>query len=266
MSATTRAAFARVTLGERNYGPFTTRKKRGGEHWFREKNGRRVLRISDGRGHQRFWRAPKPRPRPNRRANKSRRQEILREVSNDNQVYANIPDSAEVICVLQSSLKNAWRKTEAAEAKAESAEQKLKDMIATSARFAEQVALGEVTNHTTAAHLHSDKQSNEGKTVKTLRGQLNAATRRSEFYRDRLNQVVSWWSHSVKEYDNYSTDADTVMQAYVNRRLLKQYELKCPSQKAICKYQRAKTKFLRRKSPHVPLAFAERMWTYTSIT
>ena len=175
MAATTPAASARVTLGERDSRPFTTREKREGGEWFREKNGRQVLRIHDGKGSCKYWRAPRPRPRPHRRATRRRNQCILQQaVAEDSQ----LPDSAEVIRVLQHSLHNVLRR-------AEVVEQKLQGPIAKSAQFSEQVATGVVaatlatvpqspcteSDCNTKACTDSDCNT---KAVQALRGQFNA--------------------------------------------------------------------------------------------
>jgi len=76
VQATTRVQPAsRVTL-DWQATPFTCREKVETK-WTREKNGRWLLRTSDGHGKVKYWKAPRPRPRLHRRKRRKQKQEAM---------------------------------------------------------------------------------------------------------------------------------------------------------------------------------------------
>ena len=88
--------------------------RREGGKWFFEKNKRVVLKMHDETGRCRYWRAPRPRPRPHRRQIRRRGQQIVRAaLSNENTPSTTPPQEA--IQVLQASLRNSLRRAESAE-------------------------------------------------------------------------------------------------------------------------------------------------------
>ena len=68
-------------------------------------------------GRQRYWRAPRPRPRPHRRQRRNVVKEIVQSALSpaETGAAANLKDSAQVIMVLQTSLRSALLRMEAAE-------------------------------------------------------------------------------------------------------------------------------------------------------
>ena len=85
-----------------------------GRKWCFEKNKRDVLKMHDETGRCRYWRAPRPRPRPHRRQIRRRGQQIARAaLSNENTPSTTPPQEA--IQVLQASLRNSLRRAESAE-------------------------------------------------------------------------------------------------------------------------------------------------------
>jgi len=121
--AATRAAELRVSSGDRNR-PFTMREKEE-KKWMKEKNGRRVLKISNGNGHHRYWRAPRPRPRPNRRQRRRRKKAVTEVAIQGPPPPAASVGAAEVILVLQNVLQTAVQAKEEAQQKLEKTRRKL---------------------------------------------------------------------------------------------------------------------------------------------
>ena len=66
-------------------------------------------------GRQRYWRAPRPRPRPHRRQRRNVVKEIVQSALSPAETGAAAKDSAQVIMVLQTSLRSALLRMEAAE-------------------------------------------------------------------------------------------------------------------------------------------------------
>jgi len=100
--AATRGSLLRVT--STGWGPATTRGEREGIHWFRERNGRKVMKFSDGT----YWRAPRPRPRPNRRKRRHSAKQILQQLLTPEEPQSTpTSEAAEVVQVLQKALRNA---------------------------------------------------------------------------------------------------------------------------------------------------------------
>ena len=63
-----------------------------------------------------------------------------------------------------------------------------------------------------------------------------AMHRRADFYRSKLNLVVSWWSKSIEQYDNRICSAHTALQGHIGRSLLRnglQYCMDEPSMQEI---------------------------------
>jgi len=117
LAATCGASASRVTSWQRGR-PFTTGEKENGGKWITTKNGRRVMKLSlTKQGRQRYWRAPRPRPRPHRRQRRNVVKEIVQSALSpaETGAAANSKDSAQVIMVLQTSLRSALLRMEAAE-------------------------------------------------------------------------------------------------------------------------------------------------------
>ena len=117
LAATCGASASRVTSWQRGR-PFTTGEKENGGKWITTKNGRRVMKLSlTKQGRQRYWRAPRPRPRPHRRQRRNVVKEIVQSALSpaETGAAANLKDSAQVIMVLQTSLRSALLRMEAAE-------------------------------------------------------------------------------------------------------------------------------------------------------
>jgi len=84
--------------------PFTMGKVEE-KKWLREKNGRKVLRIRQPGRKDRYWRAPCPRPRQNRRQKRREKTKVLKAaMSQDTQVEM-ATDPAMAIQVLQVALR-----------------------------------------------------------------------------------------------------------------------------------------------------------------
>jgi len=206
--AATRAAELRVT-SKRAVQPFTTRGEGGERKWLSERSGRRVLRISDGCGKARYWRAPKPRPRPNRRARRVRRQEIVQASSKSRSATAQFPpDAAEVIMVLQQSLQRAVKR-------AEDAEQKLQELVQRSAKYAESVAVQSSAARCQVAAAIQAPKSNVNlmakKASRKLRGRLSITQHNLKHARRRLDCTVDWWRETAH---NLHRNAGQVMTSF----------------------------------------------------
>lgn len=102
--ATRGSSASRVTSWQRTR-PLTTRGEEEGQHWFTEKNGRRVLKILDQGGH-RYWRAPRPRPRPHRRQRRQQKRQILQAALTGAPLQPTTT-AEEAIKVLQAALRSA---------------------------------------------------------------------------------------------------------------------------------------------------------------
>ena len=103
-----------------------TEERREGGQWFFEKNKRVVLKMHDENGRCKYWRAPRPRPRPHRRHNRRRGKHIVR-AALFNQTPTTAP-AAEVIQVLQASLRNSLRRAESAERALQSSRDQLHEL------------------------------------------------------------------------------------------------------------------------------------------
>lgn len=92
----------RVTLDWRA-APFTLR-GREETKWIREKNGRRLLLTSSGK--QKYWRAPRPRPRLHRRQRRRRKKKVIEAaLSKDTTPPPNLAEAQAAIQVLQAALR-----------------------------------------------------------------------------------------------------------------------------------------------------------------
>lgn len=85
--------------------PFTCRGKEETK-WKREKNGRKVLQTSMGKGKVRYWRAPRPRPRMHRRRKRQCKKKVIcQAMAEDTILPENLADAQVAIQVLQAALR-----------------------------------------------------------------------------------------------------------------------------------------------------------------
>ena len=115
--ATHDASASHVTAWQRTR-LLTARGNEEGGKWFREKYGRMVWKLrlesSSCQRHQ-YWRVPRPRPKPNRRAARGRSTPIIRVALSS--ATANQTPAEDVIRVLQDALSKAVDRAAAAESK-----------------------------------------------------------------------------------------------------------------------------------------------------
>ena len=154
----------RVTSGCRWPKPATTMGEMEGGKWFREKNGRRVMTTRDGK----YWRAPRPHPRLNRRRQRRRGEQILQHAL-DGVPPSQTSDTTEAILVLQRALRNAHdrfqKMVEATTAELEKKRRKLQKATAKIDELTEQVDVAledlcelQLTKAQTAAEMHHHQQ------------------------------------------------------------------------------------------------------------
>jgi hypothetical protein len=127
--AATCGAASHVTSWQRTR-PLTSRGKEEGGQWFREKSGRRVLklRLESSCHRQRYWRAPRPRLRPHRRRQRRQDMETLQAAlpRHTTSRTAASTDAELVIQVLQRSLCTALQRAQVAEKSAATAKKILR--------------------------------------------------------------------------------------------------------------------------------------------
>ena len=130
--AATRGASASHVTSWQGTRLLTTRGKAEGGKWFRERNGRKVLKLGLGSsGCYKFWRAPRPRPKPHRRRQRQQVKETLTvqlALSQYTTIASTATNAEVVIQVLQRSLSIAIMRVQVAEKSASTHQTLMEDL------------------------------------------------------------------------------------------------------------------------------------------
>jgi len=214
--ATTRAPSAsRVTLNWQAV-PFTCRRKEESK-WTREKNGRWVLRTSNGRGKVTYWRAPRPRPRQHRRARRRHNKEVVAQQAHDNTPPADLSQAHAAIQALQAALRASWAREEQLQSKLRQSADRVNNMIPAQPGDAEldrneeaESGFTGVTRNKAGWAAHTKRKRGVRKHLGTHDTPVEAARARRDYYSEfvaavhQVPQGLSAVVHAVPQWIAYT--------------------------------------------------------------